>query len=246
MTFDAHLALIADRAAALRTAVAAAPSLDARVPGCPDWTLTGLVEHVGGVQRFWAAAVTAADTSGPPQGDFPAPAADPVAWSAESTRLPLWSAESTRLLLDALQAAGPASPSWAWWASSGTPLTAAAVARHQVQEAAVHARDAQETIGAAEPLPAAVALDGLPEFLSVPLASMGPWPGRPARIAFAASDGPTHVAELNSGSADQPVLTVHGTASDLVLGLYNRIPLDSLRLEGDTGVLKELRSWIAR
>jgi uncharacterized protein (TIGR03083 family) len=246
MTFDDYLALISDRSAALRFAVAAAPSLELVVPGCPDWTLADLVEHLGGVQRFWAVVVTSADDSGPPPGDktdFPSPTGDLVAWSAESTQL----------LLDALRAAGPESPAWAWWGASGAPLTASAVARHQVQEAAVHARDAQETAGSASPLPSEVAVDGVAEFLSVPLASLGPWPGKPVRVAFAASDGPAHVADLSAsgvsfdpsspGAAD---LTVHGSASELVLGLYNRVPLQSLRVEGDASLIAELRSWADR
>ena len=216
------------------------------MPGCPDWTLADLVEHLGGVQRFWAVVVSEADASGPPpreKTDFPSPSGDLIAWSAASTEL----------LLDALRSAGPSSPAWAWWGASGAPLNASAVARHQVQEAAVHARDAEETIGKPLPLPASVAVDGVAEFLSVPLASLGPWPGRPVRIAFAASDGPTHVVDLSSSgvafdppSAGSPALTVHGTAGELVLGLYNRIPLDSLQLEGDASLLGRLRSWADR
>ena len=243
MTFDDSLSLIDERSAALRSAVAAAPDLSVKVPGCPDWTLADLVEHVGGVQRFWAVVVSSADDSGPPpreKVDFPSPAGDLLEWSASSTQL----------LLSALRQAGPSSPSWAWWAASGAPLTAAAVARHQVQEAAVHAYDAEEAAGMASPLPAAVAVDGVAEFLSVPLASMGPWPGRPARIAFAATDGPTYVIDLspagvsfNPAASGEPLATLHGSASELVLGLYNRIPLDGLRVEGDSGVVGELKSW---
>jgi uncharacterized protein (TIGR03083 family) len=243
MTFDDYLTQIDDRSAALRSAVAAAPSLSLRVPGCPEWTLADLVEHLGGVQMFWAVVVSSADVSGRPpreKTDFESPTGDLVAWSAAATAQ----------LLDALRTAGPSSPSWAWWEESGAPLTAFAVARHQVQEAAVHARDAQETIGQAAPLPSAMAVDGVAEFLSVPLASLGPWPGSPVRVAFAASDGPTHVADLSSSgvaldpsSPGSTALTVHGTAGELVLGLYNRIPLGSLRLEGDASLLGPLMSW---
>ena len=242
--YDGFLTLIDDRSAALREAVAAAPDLTAQVPGCPDWALADLVEHVGGVQRFWAVVVSSADDTGPPPRpatDFPSPTGDLVAWSAESTRL----------LLDALRAAGPESPAWAWWAASGAPLTALAVARHQVQEAAVHAYDAQETIGKPEPLPAAVAVDGVAEFLPVPLASQGPWPHRPSRLAFTATDGPTHVIDLTPAGvtldpapAGAPLVTVHAPASDLVLALYNRIPLTDLPHEGDPEPLTELRTWI--
>jgi len=233
VTFDDYLVQISDRSAALRSAVAAAPSLQARVPGCPEWTLADLTEHLGGVQMFWAVVVSAGGLDKPAVPDFPSPTGDLVPWSEAATNQ----------LLDALRAAGPSAPSWAWWGSSGAPLNAGAVARHQVQEAAVHARDAQETIGRAEPLPSAVAVDGVAEFLSVPLASMGPWPGAPARIVFAPSDGPAQELELGT-APDSVALTVHGTAGELVLGLYNRIPLDSLRSEGDTALLGELKAWI--
>ena len=66
MTFDDLLTLIDDRSAALRSAAGAAPDLEGRVPGCPDWTLDDLVFHISEVQRFWAVVVTQADTSGPP------------------------------------------------------------------------------------------------------------------------------------------------------------------------------------
>jgi uncharacterized protein (TIGR03083 family) len=241
--FDQLLTLVDERSAALRDAVAAAADLDGRVPGCPDWTLRDLVAHLGGVQRFWALTVSLADPSGPPtpeqRGDL-APQGDLLDWSAESTAL----------LLAALRAAGPDAPAWAWWGASPAPLTAGAIARHQVQEAAVHARDAQETIGKAEPLPAAVAVDGVAEFITVGLGSTGAWPHRPARIVFTATEGPAWTldlspegARLNPAAGGEPVAGVHGSASDLVLALYGRVPFDTLRVDGDSSVLAELRGW---
>lgn len=245
MTFDELLSLVDDRSAALRSAAAAASSLEARVPGCPDWTLTDLIRHLGAVQRFWAVVTGLADTSAPPtdeqRGDL-----DPRGDLLE------WSTESTALLVGALRAAGPDSPAWAWWAGSGTPLTAAAVARHQVQEAAVHAYDAQEAAGEPSPLPAAVAVDGVAEFLSVGMASLGKWPHRPARVAFTAIEGPSWVVDLSPAGVQldpaaggEPVTTVHGSASDLVLALYKRIPADAVRVDGDRSVLGEMLSWSA-
>jgi uncharacterized protein (TIGR03083 family) len=237
------LTLVDDRSAALRAAVTAAPDRAARVPGCPDWTLDDLVRHLGAVQRFWAAALTAADASGPPTPEQ-------IGDQEPHGDLPAWSAESTRLLLDAFRAADPASPCWAWWTSSGASLTAAAVARHQVQEAAVHAFDAQQTIGRPEPLPAAIAVDGVAEFLSVPLASLGPWPHRPARVSFTAVEGPAWTVDLspsgtrlNPPASGEPVSTMHAPASDLVLALYRRIPLNDVRLDGDREVIEQLRDW---
>ena len=243
MPFDEFLALIDDRSAALRAAVAAAPDRTARVPACPDWSLSDLVAHLGAVHRFWAAAVAAGDPSGPPGEDR-------VGDQSPHGDLLEWSAASTGLLLDALRQAGPGAPSWTWWAASGSPQTAEAVARHQVQEAAVHAYDAQQVAGNTEPLPAAAAVDGVAEFLSVGAASLGAWPHRPARIAFTATEGPAFVVDLSPAGVQldpaakgEPVATVHATASDLVLALYGRVPFDDLRVDGDRTVLAELRAW---
>ncbi|GAA1629211.1 maleylpyruvate isomerase family mycothiol-dependent enzyme [Actinoplanes couchii] len=237
------LSLIESRSTALRDAVAAAPDRDVTVPGCPDWSVTDLVAHVGAVHRFWAATVAAADDTRPPS-------AEQLGDRSPHGDLLEWSAASTALLLAALRDADPGAPSWAWWAGSGAPLTAAAVARHQVQEAAVHAFDAQETIGRPEPLPAAVAVDGVGEFLSVGLASLGPWPHRPARVAFQAIEGPSWTPDLSPAGAKEspaasgdPVTRIQATASDLVLFLYNRIPAPAVRIDGDRDVADQLITW---
>ncbi|BEL08879.1 maleylpyruvate isomerase family mycothiol-dependent enzyme [Actinoplanes sichuanensis] len=241
--FPELLALIEGRSAAFREAVAAAPDLSVTVPGCPDWSITDLVAHLGAVHRFWAAAVAAGDESGPPS-------ADQLGDREPHGDLLEWSAASTALLLAALRDAGPGAPCWTWWGASDAPLTSTAVARHQVQEAAVHAYDAQESIGRAEPLPAAVAVDGVSEFLQVGLGSLGAWPHRPARVAFQAIEGPSWTLDLSPSGAKadppasgEPVTRIQATASDLVLALYRRIPLVDVRVDGDRSVAGELTEW---
>ncbi|MEU7902531.1 maleylpyruvate isomerase family mycothiol-dependent enzyme [Actinoplanes sp. NPDC049118] len=241
--FPESLDLIAERSAALRSAVAAAHDLEARVPGCPDWSLRDLVAHLGRVQRFWAAGVTAGPAAGPPPGSAvvdPRPAGDLLAWSAESTRL----------LLESLRAAGPDRDCWTWWGASDAPMTSGAVARHQVQEAAVHAYDAQETVGKPEPIPADVAVDIVDELLVVTLGSLGAWPHRSARVALSATEGPTWTIDLTPGGArpgpaagDEPVATLRGSAGDLVLVLYTRIPLDRIEIDGDREVAERFQAW---
>jgi uncharacterized protein (TIGR03083 family) len=241
--YPALLSLVDDRSAALREAVAAAPDLAARVPGCPDWTLHDLVEHLGAVQRFWAAVVAAADAGGPPPPEV-------IGDRSPHGDLLDWSAESTRMLLAALREAGPDTPCWTWWGASDAPMSAGAVARHQVQEAAVHAYDAQETIAKPEPVPAAVAVDSVAEFLVVSLGVLGAWPHRPARLALAATEGPAWTVDLTPAGArlapaasGEPVATVHGTASNLVLALYERIPLTEVHIDGDAEVVRQLLAW---
>ena len=179
-SFPEFLALIDDRSTALR---AAALDLDARVPGCPEWTQRDLIVHLGRVQRWWSVIVVAGPAEGAPpferRGDM-----DPHGDLLD------WSAESTRMLLAALGQVGPDAACWTWWPRSDAPQTAGAVARHQVQEAGVHAYDAQEAIGKIEPIPAAVAVDGVGEFLQVTYGAEGAWPHRPARVRFVASEGP--------------------------------------------------------
>src|SRR3954451_25084489 len=110
------LALIGDRSTAFRDAVAAASDPQARVPGCPDWSLTDLVAHLGAVQRFWAVTIAVADEAKPPSPEQ-------IGDREPHGDLLEWSAASTGLLLAALRAAEPDAPSWAWWGASGAPLT---------------------------------------------------------------------------------------------------------------------------
>ena len=194
LTFPQMLKLIEDRSAVLRAA-AAEVDLDSLVPGCPDWSVRDLVAHLGEVQRTWAYIVAAGPSDEPP-GEDEIPATEP------DGDLLAWSAAGTGQLVRALAAAGPDQGCWTWWAAvSPAPATAGAVARHQVQEAAVHAFDAQEAAGHAEPLPAEVAADGIDEFVTVGLASMGPWPHEPGEVAFAADGAGTRVVDLGADGA---------------------------------------------
>jgi uncharacterized protein (TIGR03083 family) len=233
-----YLAQIAARSAVLRDAVVSAPSLDARVPGCPDWTLQDLTTHLGGVQRFWAHAIR-------PRGERPTWHEPPVEGD-----LLTWFDASTEDLLAALREAAPDQPSFTWWSASGAPETAGAVARHQVQEAAVHAWDAEETIGKPTPLPVDVAADAIAEFVEVSLGSMGAWPASPATVTLTATEGqswsigltPSGATLLSAPAADSAA-TITGTAGDLLLGLYGRSPLSGLAVTGDRTTFENLITW---
>lgn len=236
LAYPELLSLIDDRSAAFRAAVAGAPEAPGPVPGCPGWSMRDLALHLGTVQRSWASAVIAGEP-----GDATPPGDDLIGWLAESTRL----------LLAALGEAGPDAPCRTWWSASGAPQSAGAVARHQMQEAAVHAYDAQATAGAPEPIPATVAVDAVGEFVVVTLGSGGRWPHRPARIELSAVEGPSWVVDLTPDGADpfpaasgQPLAVVHASASDLLLLLYGRVPLDAARVDGDRAAVEELLTWI--
>ncbi|MEZ0064776.1 uncharacterized protein (TIGR03083 family) [Streptacidiphilus sp. MAP12-20] len=252
------LRLIDERATAFRAAVASAPGLEVRVPTCPEWTLFDLVQHMSQSRRFWAVTVAA--------GPADAPTAEAAAERAaaaprEREALLAWFAASTQQLLDALREAGPDRGCWTWWGSSQSPQTCGAVARHQLQEIAVHTYDAQITVGAPQPLPEEVALDGLEDFLSTCCATPSAWPHKPTAFDFHATEGhswrltvdgdgarstrlpASAAAATTGGGPDAAGFSVRGTASELVLFLYGRLPADSLKIDGDAGLIDLLRAW---
>jgi uncharacterized protein (TIGR03083 family) len=245
LTFSEMLQLIEDRSAVLRAA-AAEVDLDSLVPGCPDWSVRDLVAHLGEVQRTWAYIVAAGPSDEPP-GEDQVLAAEP------GGDLLAWSAASTGELVRALAAAGPDQGCWTWWAAaSSAPATAGAVARHQVQEAAVHAFDAQESAGHAEPLPAAVAADGVDEFVTVSLASLGPWPYEPGQVALDAAGEGTWIVDLGVEGASRhepaagpakPGAWLRGSASDLILALYGRTTPGEVEIDGDDELAEQLLEW---
>ncbi|MFF3851109.1 maleylpyruvate isomerase family mycothiol-dependent enzyme [Streptomyces sp. NPDC002328] len=242
--FEELLTLVQDRSDALRGSVAGFPDLEVRVPSCPDWSLRDLVVHLTEVHRFWAASVTAGPSEKPPTVAPAAVSGEVSGDDTSSADLLARSTAATHELITALRAAGPAVGCWTWWAGSDTPMTSGAVARHQVQEAAVHAFDAQLATGTPRPLPAVVALDGISEFIGVSHGTAGPWPHERARIGLHAAEGQSWLLDLTaSGSRivdgqGETTADLHGTASDLLLTLHGRLPLDSLRSEGDRATLE--------
>jgi uncharacterized protein (TIGR03083 family) len=242
--FSDLLRLIDERSAAFRAAVAAAPSLDVQVPTCPDWTLADLAWHIGEKRQVWAATVAAgpADARATP---------DVVPMPQEREEVLAWLAESTRKLLDALTEAGPDRECWVGWSKSQSAGNCGAVARHQVQEIAVHTYDAQLTVGAPQPLPEEVAVDGVEEFLLTCNATTSPWPHEPAVLEYHVTEGRFWALRLSSEGARVVRLTEPGeadmvaeaSASDLVLTMYGRAGLDVLEIRGDAGVLAGLVEW---
>jgi uncharacterized protein (TIGR03083 family) len=244
LEFPDLLRLIDERSSAFRAAIAAAPSLDAKVPTCPEWTLRDLAWHIGERRRIWAATVAAG-----PADAKATPEIEPMPEDRDA--LLAWLAEGTRQLLDALTEAGPDSECWIGWTDSQSPPTTAAVARRQVHEIAVHTYDAQLTIGEPQPLPEEVAVDGVEEFLLTCNATTSPWPHEPAVLGYTATEGRSWAlwlsekgarAEQLSGPGEADLVAV-GTASDIVLTMYGRVDLDVLKFEGDVDVLRRLVAW---
>ena len=250
LEFPDLLWLIDERATAFRVAITAAPSLDLPVPTCPGWRLSDLVQHIGEGRRLWAATVAAgpdATSRTPAQGDAVAP--------QEREAVLAWLAASTQLLLAALREAGPDQGCFTGWGYTQTPHTAGGVARQQVQEIAVHTYDAELTVGEPASLPVEVALDGVEENLFISSFTTSAWPHQPTAFDLHATEGRSWRLTVDGDGArttrlpatgedpDAAGLSIRGTASDLVLWLYNRISVDSLQLDGDPELLDLLLAW---
>jgi uncharacterized protein (TIGR03083 family) len=246
LSYPAMLTMIEDRSEALRAAAAQA-GLAARVPGCPDWTVTDLIAHLGAVQLFWAAAVAAGEAAGPP-------ADDAVGDTEPHGDLLSWSGDATGKLIRTLEDAGPDRMCWTWWESSGAPMTSGAVARHQVQEAAVHAFDAQQAAGHGLPLPPAIAADGVGEYLTVELPTNGPWPYEPATVIIETGPGGNWLIDLGPVGAQiilgvtdhgdaKPSVTVTADPGDMVLAFYRRDLIGELHVDGDAELVPQFLNW---
>ena len=168
-------------------------------------------------------------------------------------------AASTQQLLGALREAGPDRGCWTWWGPSQSPQTTGAVARHQLQQIAVHTYDAQVTVGAPQPLPDEVALDGVDEFLTTCVRDDGRLAAQargrrlprhrgpllaPLALRRRRTDRPRPRARTVAGEDPEAAdVSARGTASELVLFCYGRIPVDSLQLDGDRRVFDQLIAW---
>jgi uncharacterized protein (TIGR03083 family) len=213
--------------ASTRAAAAAADDSTAAVPSCPGWTVRDVVQHLGYVFRFWTDAISLGGAE-PAEQDEGVRPADIVTWATDSSAA----------LVAAARATSSEAPAWTWW---GEPATVGAIVRHQVQEALVHAWDAdlalcsrgraRPALDRARPLEPAVADDGVAEFLAIMLGEVAA-AKLPAQVALAATDTGS-IWHAGPGDPGEPAATVRGTASDLVLLLYRRIGLDAVEVEGD-------------
>ncbi|MER7444468.1 maleylpyruvate isomerase N-terminal domain-containing protein [Micromonospora avicenniae] len=256
LTFSDHLRVIDERSAAFRAAVAAAPSLDVPVPSCPDWTLFDLVQHLGMGRRRTAAIVAAGPADAPPEK---AVWDDGTGAPREREALLAWWTESVERLTSALREAGPDRGCWTFWGDSQSPETSGAWARRQVTEIAVHTYDAQLALGDPKPLPDEVALDGFDDCQFTLCSTDVAWPHEPAVVDYHATEGRSWRLRLSrdgaqaarlgapaaSADPDTADVSARGTASDLVLFFYGRIPPDSpkLELDGDRRIFDQLIAW---
>lgn len=196
-------------------AEAARQDLDAPVPTCPGWTMHDLARHVVDLHRFWG-HVVAHRLMHPeePGGELP-----PDEYLLEEM------VEGARRFAAVLESTDASTPCWTW----APQQNAGFVARFHVQEAAIHRWDGEAAVGTPAPIAASIASDALALLASI-------WstlaPEAPSAFRVDAVDTPL-VVELRTAREQSLTGTLRGTASELLLVVWRRLPLRAVHVDGD-------------
>ncbi len=191
------------------------------VPGCPGWTLADLVWHLAEVQHFWTWVVRT-------RASDPGAYAEPVR-RPDDELLGFGLAQSAELET-VLDGADPAERVWTWAPRQDVGF----VLRRQAMEAVVHTADVEQVLGDVHPIRTDVGLDGLDEWLEVMVPGAlpeGP-PEEAHPVVLHAVDADAE-RTLFPGSRPFPIAALTGTAGDLLLAAWRRVPLEVLTVDGD-------------
>jgi uncharacterized protein (TIGR03083 family) len=249
--------------AALATAARRDPN--AAITPCPGWTMPILLMHLTGIYAYRIALLRAGaqqhlDTSYeklglPPQFKAWSDAEDDAAATQALPPAPPGLTElfetTAATLEEVLWSVAPETPVWTWFPPD---QTAGFWQRRMAQETAVHRWDAELSAGM-EPqsIEPALARDGIDEVLDVMIAA-----GRGRGETLHQGSGETYHFHCTDGPGEWLVrfegkdvsitrehakgdVAVRGTASDLLLFLWGRIPAERLEVFGDRAVLDRFR-----
>jgi uncharacterized protein (TIGR03083 family) len=225
--------------------LASGSGLDQAVPTCPGWSVAEVIRHVGGAHRWGISVLDGGE----------APSSRPVGEpEVDQAELVPWFRDGLAELLGRLRTTLPDAPTWTpvpsgragWWT------------RKLVVETALHRWDAEAALAGStrtmiDPVPISVAADGIDEYvddflLGLVARAKGAQPR--GRVGLAASNGSMRwsvdlgaasAASGGGGSVSSAGVTqVEGSASDLLLWLWNRLPrpLECLIVTGDPGVVE--------
>jgi uncharacterized protein (TIGR03083 family) len=233
LMFEAHLDAIAEELE--RFEVAARDQLDLEIPTCPGWSVRRLSGHLYGVFERWAAQVRAADADNRTAIEVVTPSDDDEL---------LAGVESAAVnLLSLMTEAGPVAECWNFF---GEETTVAWLARRIALELAIHRVDAELAFGGPTSIERELAVEGVEERMEFFMrARVNDNPDRTlggTLCLICDDDEAAWVVEVERGGvrwrrgrgpADAALV---GSASDLFLFSWNRIPASRLALTGDRDV----------
>jgi uncharacterized protein (TIGR03083 family) len=220
-------------------AEAARTNLDAAVPSCPGWTMRDLVVHTANVYKHKYEIVKDLIT----EPHKPTPETPPE----DGEKLVEWFEDRLAKLAGTLAESDPEAHAWNW--SDGGQVVSF-WHRRMAQETAVHRWDAQNAVGDPAPIEPELAADGIDEILhafmegdrSVP-------PERSVHVHCTDTGletGGEWFVSMTEGKAlvtrehEKGDCALRGPASNLLLALWGRIPLESVELLGDRGAAEAL------
>jgi uncharacterized protein (TIGR03083 family) len=236
MDYADLLAAFRREGAAFDDAVRSA-GVDAEVTSCPGWTVFDLCAHLARVHN-WAAEIVESRPAN--SKGWPARVETPDG----PEMFDLVNAGVARLA-DALQHADPDEPCWSWT----DDRTVRFWARRQAHELAIHRWDAQRAAGRPEPIERLQAIDSIQELFDIRgFRPDGPTPGHGETIHLHCTDGEGEW--LARFEPDRVVVThehakadaaARGTASDLLLLMWGRIPVEQVEVFGEASLLESWR-----
>jgi uncharacterized protein (TIGR03083 family) len=236
---DTHEHLVAvERENEALLAAARAGDLDAPIAACPGWDVARVLRHLGGVHRWVVGWVTTGEGGRPARGP-------------EDEAVVDWFEAGIAPLLAALRSVDPDSSTNSFVGVQPGGFWP----RRQAHEAAVHRWDVQAALGRADPIDGALAVDGIDELLEV---------FHDQRLGPASTAGNGETIHLHATDVDgEWVLTMapeggtwahahtkadvaaRAPASDLLLVLWNRLPLSTVETFGDTSILERWRAAVS-
>ena len=188
------------------------------VEACPGWTIADLAVHIGAVHRWAAENVRRAGQ--PPEG-----------WSRtfatiapDDPGLVDWCKEGAAALIELLTMTDSSAPAWSW----GQDKSVAFWHRRQAHETGVHCYDIDP---ANTPIDAALATDGIDEYLEIMAAPASPQARGRFTLRATDVDRTWHITvgdnELHHGDQQQTdnAVRIEGTANDVLLALWRRRPV---------------------
>jgi uncharacterized protein (TIGR03083 family) len=229
------------RTESARLGEVARTGLDAAVPSCPGWTVDDVVRHVAMVYVHKVEVLKL--------GALPDP------WPPDFSGLGSleWYDDARTAIVDALEAAGTATPTWTF---SPRDRTSAFWHRRMAHETVIHRIDVEQAQGVVTPIDAELALDGIDEVLYPTFG--GPWweegdTAYPIDAAVRLTAGgrswtvyaDATSVDVRQGAEGDAAAEVSGDPAGVYLWLWGRAGEDAIATAGDPDVVRAFRGRLS-
>lgn len=212
--------------------------LEAAVPSCPGWQVGDVVAHVGQAMN-WMSEIVETRAQAP---IWSQPNDHGFDWRAPGTLD--WFVGSRDRFLAVSEAADPEEPVWSWTGDNRVLFWL----RLEAMEAALHRWDAQGARGEREDIDRELAADVVGATIGWFLPARrrrSTLPDRGERYLFDQTDGPgrwsVRFADgtvMPGEGSEEADATAAGTASDILLFIWGRVPVSALRVSGTAEIME--------